>query len=107
MSASDQQPLACCLSTGDYQNRIAWIENLARRALQSQTRDDLVLRLFYAPDATEDVQWMVAQERKCCAILTFDLDQRMDAVCVTITAPEAARASADILFKPFVAAIAD
>lgn len=88
-----QLPLACCLSTRDYKNRAAWIENLARTALRNHVRDDLVLRLVYAAHAAEDLQWLVAQERICCACLTFDLDQRRDAVCVTITAPEAARES--------------
>jgi hypothetical protein len=102
MSISEQPSLACCLSPGDYQKRIAWIEDLTRKALRSYVRDDLVLRLFYAPHAAEDVQWMVEQERICCAFLTFDLDRRTDAACVTITAPEAARESADMLFEPFL-----
>jgi hypothetical protein len=101
--SADPPPLACCLSTRDYKNRTAWIENLARTALRNHVRDDLVLRLVYAPYAAEDVQWMVAQERICCAFLTFDLDRRTDAVCVTITVPEAARESADMLFEPFLA----
>jgi hypothetical protein len=96
--------LACCLSPGDYQQRLAWIEALTRKALRSFARDDLVLRLFYAPEAVADVQTMIEQERICCAFLAFDIDQRTDAVRVTITAPEAARASADMLFKPFLAA---
>jgi hypothetical protein len=98
--SADQPPLACCLSTRDYKNRAAWIENLARTALRDHVRDDLVLRLAYAAHAAEDLQWLLAQERICCAFLTFDLDQRPDAVCVTITAPEAARESADMLFEP-------
>jgi hypothetical protein len=42
------------------------------------------------------------QERRCCAFLVFDLDQQPDSVCVTITAPEAAREAADVLFGQFV-----
>jgi hypothetical protein len=104
MSIAEQPPLACCLSPGDYQNRIAWIEDLTRKALRNYVRDDLVLRLFYAPAYAVDVRTMIEQERICCAFLAFDLDQRTDAACVTITAPEAARASVDMLFKPFLAA---
>jgi hypothetical protein len=70
--------------------------------LRSYVRDDLVLRLFYAPESAVDVRKMIEQEQICCAFLAFDLDQRTDATCVTITAPEAARAAADMLFEPFL-----
>ena len=52
--SADQPPLACCLSTRDYKNRAAWIENLARTALRDHVRDDLVLRLVYAAHAADD-----------------------------------------------------
>ena len=93
-SCSDQSPFACWLGTSDYQKRIAWIETLARKALRSHVRDDLVLRLVYMPEAAADVRKMVEQERICCAFLTFELRQAPDAVTVRITAPEVARASA-------------
>jgi hypothetical protein len=96
------QPLTCCLSAAAYRNRIAWIESLTRRALQSHARDDLVLSLAYAPEAAADVRKMVEQERTCCAFLKFDLKQEPDCVRVTITVPDAARASADILFGAFL-----
>jgi hypothetical protein len=102
MSVSEQPPVACCLSTGEYQDRIAWIEKLARNSLREHVRDDLVLRLFYAPEAIGEVRRMIEQERICCAFLTFDLDQRPDAVCVTITALETAREAADMLFGQFL-----
>jgi hypothetical protein len=95
-------PVACCLSAGEYQGRIAWLEKLARNSLREYTRDDLLLRLFYAPEATGEVWRMVEQERLCCAFLTFDLDQRPDAVCVTITPPETAREAADMLSGQFL-----
>ena len=97
------QPLICCLGAGAYQNRIAWIEALAHRALRSHTRDDLVLSLAYAPEAAADVRKMVEEERICCAFLTFDLQEESDCIHVTITVPEAARASTDILFGHFLA----
>ena len=100
-SLSDQS-LACCLSAGEYQNRLAWIETLTRKALRSHARDDLVLRLVYAPEAAAEVRKMVEQERICCAFLMFDLEHETSAVRVTITVPEAARASADMLFGPFL-----
>jgi hypothetical protein len=80
----------------------AWIESLTRKSLRGLTRDDLVLR-FFAPEAATEVQKMIEQERICCAFRTFDIDQRKDAVCVAITAPEAAREAAHMLFGPFLA----
>jgi hypothetical protein len=97
------QPLTCCLSAGAYRNCIAWIESLTRRALRTHARDDLVLGLAYAPEAAADVKKMVEEERICCAFLTFDLKEELDCVRVTITVPEAARASADMLFGHFLA----
>ena len=85
-----------------YQHRKAWIERLTSQALRSSARDDLVLRLLYAPEAAADVRKMVEQERICCAFLTFDLDERGDAVFVTITAQEAAQIL-DMLFGQFLA----
>jgi hypothetical protein len=55
------------------------------------------------PEAATEVLKMIEQERICCAFLTFDIDQRKDAVCVTITAPEAAREAAHMLFGQFLA----
>jgi hypothetical protein len=98
------EPIVCCLAAGEYKDRIVWIESLAQRALHCYARDDLVLRLSYTPDAVADVRKMVERERICCAFLTFDLDAKPDTVCVTITAPEAARDSVDMLFGPFLAA---
>ena len=95
-------PPICCLGAGAYRNRIAWIEALAYRALRSYTRDDLVASLAYAPEAAADVRKMVEEERICCAFLTFDLQEESDCIRVTITVPEAARASADMLFSPFI-----
>ena len=103
MSDGEQPPIACCLSAAEYQTRLARIENLTRRALRTHTRDNLVLRLVYAPEAAGEVRKLVEQERMCCAFLTFDLDQQPNAVSVTITAPEAAAVSVDVLFGHFLA----
>ncbi len=102
MTGSEQPSIVCCLSAGDYRRRLAWIGSLARKALRSHDRDDLVLYLAYAPEAAGEVQKMVEQERMCCAFLTFDLHEQADTVCLTITAPEAARESADVLFGQFL-----
>jgi hypothetical protein len=43
MIGLEQPRIACCLSGGDYQRRVAWIERLTSEALRSSARDDLVL----------------------------------------------------------------
>jgi hypothetical protein len=96
------QPLTYCLSAGAYRNRIAWIESLTRRALRNHARDDLVLGLAYAPEAAADVRKMVEEECLCCAFLMFDLKEEADCIRVTITAPQAARDSANMLFGHFL-----
>jgi len=102
LGTTEQPPIVCCLSANEHQSRIAWIINLALRALRSHVRDDLVLLLFYAPEAAPEVQRMVEQERICCPFLTFEMDQSLKAASVRIIAPEAARDSADMLFGPFL-----
>jgi hypothetical protein len=47
---------------------------------------------------------MVAEERTCCAFLSFELHEHPDELLLTISAPEAARDVADELFGHFIAA---
>lgn len=99
----ESQPVACSLAAGDFQERVAWIATLTRDALRSYDRDDLVLHLRYAAEAASRVGEMMRKEETCCAFLTFDMHEFGDEVCLTITAPENARAVADALFEPFIA----
>jgi hypothetical protein len=48
MSERGESPIACTLQGGSYQERLAWIEELARDGLRGVTRDDLRLELRYA-----------------------------------------------------------
>jgi hypothetical protein len=100
----ESQPVACTLAEGDFRERIVWIATLTRDALRSHERDDLVLNLRYAPEAASRVGEMMRKEQTCCAFLTFEMHEHPDEVRLTITAPENARAVADALFEPFIAA---
>jgi hypothetical protein len=71
---------------------------------RSDERDGLVLRLRYAARARDLVREMVRREQECCAFLRFDLEEDALAVRLTITAPEEARDTADMLFATFVPA---
>jgi hypothetical protein len=100
----ESQPVACTLAGSDFQERVAWIATLTRDALRSYNRDDLVLHLRYAPEAASRVGEMMRKEQTCCAFLMFEMHEHPDEVLLAITAPESARAVADALFEPFVAA---
>jgi hypothetical protein len=98
---SDEQPIACTLTGGDFRERLAWFADLNRDALLAQRRNDLQLELAYRPEATARVREMVRREQECCAFLSFTLCEDADATRLTIVAPEAARDDADLLFEPF------
>ena len=97
----DAVAIACSLSGRDFAERMAWIADLNARALMTSRRGDLRLELDYAREALADVRQMVAQEQSCCAFLRFELSVRTDAVRLAITAPEAAREAAELVFGPF------
>ena len=103
MTADQQQPIACTLSGEARQDRRAWITALVGDALRSSERDDLTLRLRFAPEAIPRIQDMVRMEQACCSFLTFEMDERPQEIWLTIRAPEAARAAADALFAQFTA----
>lgn len=98
---TEAAPIACMLDSGSFEQRRVWIAALNTRALKTARRDDLRLELEYAPEGIADVRQMIAQEQECCTFLTFDLTERPDAVKLAITAPEAARDAAELVFGPF------
>lgn len=98
---TNSQPIACTLTGASLQDRIDWIARLAKDALRSHERDDLTLRLRFAPRAVDSVRRMVREEQVCCAFLTFELQARPDELLLTIKAPEATRDVADELFAHF------
>lgn len=103
MSITDAAPIACTLTAGEFKDRLAWIGTLTRDFLRTHERRDLVLDLRYAPEARDHVREMVRNEQACCSFLTFDLSEQPDEIRLVITAPEAARQAADVLFEQFVA----
>jgi hypothetical protein len=102
METRGEAPIACTLGPGDYQERLAWIAELARDGLLGINRDDLRLELRYARNVADRVREMVVKEQACCAFLDFELSESDESVRLTITAPERARDVADALFEHFV-----
>jgi hypothetical protein len=102
MDSRGDGPIACTLQPGDYQQRLAWIADVARDGLLGVSREDLRLELRYAPSVADRVREMVGKEQECCAFLNFDLSETDEDVRLTITAPERTRDVADALFEQFV-----
>ncbi|MGH9158981.1 MAG: hypothetical protein ACRD2X_03225 [Vicinamibacteraceae bacterium] len=102
MSHRDDPPIACTLQGDSYQERLAWIADVARDGLRSHSRQDLMLDLRYGPEVAGRVRDMVRKEQDCCAFLDFELTETSDEVRLTITAPERAREVASALFDEFV-----
>jgi len=101
-----EEAIACTLQGDDFHNRTAWIRDIAERHLKKSMRSSLTLYLVYAKEAADDVREMVRKEQACCAFLRFDLSIAKDEVHLLITAPEAAREAADVLFDHFAPDVA-
>jgi hypothetical protein len=97
-----ESPIACTLQGVSYQERLAWIAELARDGLCGVNREDLRLELTYASGVAGRLREMVDQEQKCCSFLDFELIETGADVRLTVTAPERAREVADALFEQFV-----
>src|SRR3990172_7320765 len=103
MTMTEVPRVPCTLGPNEIKDRLAWIGALTRDALRSHERRDLVLDLRYAPEVRDRVREMVHNEQACCSFLTFHLLEDADEIRLTITAPEAEREAADMLFEQFVA----
>jgi hypothetical protein len=96
-----QPEIACTLGPAEFQHRLAHIRDLTRRALKGRNRDGLRLTLSYDLGAAADVRELVRMESACCGFLDFALDEQVDQLLLTITAPPAARESIEEIFSEF------
>lgn len=92
---------SCSLDARTFQQRIAAIADLNRRALVGLRRTGRALTLNYRPDALEDIKSMVADERECCSFLDFRATATMSGIELIITVPEDHADNADALLAPF------
>ena len=87
-ATTDRHPLlACTLTAGALQRRLAWIHRVTRESLLTHRVDGPMLALSYRIDAKADLERIVAQERLCCPFLRFELREVQDTVRLTIEAP--------------------
>src|SRR4051812_15849153 len=85
-------PIACALSAGDLNDRLAEIADLGREALREAELAGLraELRFVRAPGIPQRLARIVAAESECCAFLTMTVREDGDAMVLTIAAPEGA-----------------
>lgn len=100
--SGESTPVFCTLSAEDLKSRLAEIGALAGRALLSHEQDGRTLRLRYSSDAAEELRRLVDRERQCCAFLEFSMQERPDAVYLSITAPIDAGEFAPLLYSHFI-----
>ena len=87
------QPIACTLSPGQYQDRTAELAALAARALRSRepTPDGERLVFTDSADTERDLRALIAAESGCCAFLRMDLQRTADGLALDIAGPQDAR----------------
>jgi len=100
--SGESTPVSCTLSAEDLKSRFAEIGALAGRALLSHEQDGRTLRLRYSSDAAEELRRLVEREQQCCAFLEFSLQEKPDAVYLSVTAPIEAGEFAPLLYSHFI-----
>ena len=85
-------PIVCSLSATELPARLAQIAELGRDALIDVKLSGTQATLRFAAGAgvRERVRSVVAAESACCAFLTMQVSDELDAVVLDITAPEGA-----------------
>jgi hypothetical protein len=88
-----EQPIACTLSPGQYNERTNELADLARRALRSREQTPGGERLVFTDDeGTEHrLRAVIAAEARCCAFLSMDLQRADDGLVLDIAGPHDAR----------------
>lgn len=102
MKADDPQPvLACHLDAANYQQRIRRFAELNRDFLLELRPLDLGLELIYSLGASADLRELVRLEGECCPFLRFRLEDGHRSITLSISVPETARDSVEVLLEPF------
>lgn len=96
--------IACSLAADDLNARLKRIDALSRTYWLGQDQRGSELRLRYAPEARDELREIVRLESECCAFLKFDVIERVDALELTIIAPNEAGEASAFLFEHFMAA---
>jgi hypothetical protein len=96
-----EQPIACTLSRGQYQDRTDELAALAARALRSRERSAEGERLIFtdSPEIEHELRAVIGAESSCCAFLRMALERTGDGLVLDIAAPPDARPIIGDLFR--------
>ena len=88
-----EQPIACTLAPGEYQDRAGELAALSARALRSreQTADGERLVFTDSPETERELRAVIAAEAGCCAFLRMDLQRADEGLVLDIAGPQDAR----------------
>jgi hypothetical protein len=84
------QPIACTLTPGRYEDRTGQLAALAARALRSREQTPDGERLVFAdsPETERELRAAVAAESSCCAFLRMDLRRTDEGLVLDIAGPQ-------------------
>jgi hypothetical protein len=104
----NELPIACSLTAGDLEARLAEIRAVGESALRERELDGKRVRLSFdlSDDVATRLRRIVDAEQECCAFLTLSLETRADAIVLTIEAPQGAELARDELADGFGAVAA-
>lgn len=82
-------PIACSLSAGELQDRLAEMRAVGREGLVGIDRGEDTLLLRFRPDAElqSRLQSLVEAETDCCRFLELDLSEHAGELRLTVTGP--------------------
>lgn len=100
---SKEEPVACSLSAGDLEQRMAEIAELGAESLIGRSHDGgrHLLRFRADLETRRRLEAIVTAEAACCAFLGLSLSQRGDELVLSIDAPEEGRDVSDGLAAAF------
>jgi hypothetical protein len=93
ITTSNEAPIACTLSPGQYENRTGELAALAARALRSRepTADGEQLLFSDTPAIERELRAVIAAESSCCAFLRMELQRTGEGLVLDIAGPQDAR----------------
>lgn len=97
---SETADYRCTLSLHELPARTDQVQRLVD-GLRSRERDDRRVRLRFDPSLTGVVAAFVRDESACCAFFDFAVEERADAVQLTVEAPAGAEPLLDSLYAAF------
>jgi hypothetical protein len=100
------EPIACTLTVDAYADRLELIRRAGRQALERVERhnDHIELRFRHEDQIARDLVAIRDAEAECCAFLRLTLDERPDAIVLSIASADPAGAVVvDELAAAFVA----